>query len=250
MKMPDRVIDQMCFLTPMRNQRRLRKVLGVFHDFAAFAPTHWSPVDQRSLPPFDEAQAIRAFVADRHDTAQAVFKRNKNPRYVAFLFARDGHLDDIRLKFAKLTPGRAYQALYDFGSALAGRVEPEFGFVHRVWMLGKKSQEYSVAARITASEIERYGLRSLCARTWLGPRLADVLGKAIAKCGLAQTSVAKNLLQIDLVENPWEADFAALSKRLKEVMAVLAKAGWFGDYVKFGAYMKGKMWVPFCKIPG
>jgi hypothetical protein len=33
--MPDRVILQMCFLTPMRNQRRLRKVLGVFHDFPA-----------------------------------------------------------------------------------------------------------------------------------------------------------------------------------------------------------------------
>ena len=228
----------------MRDQRRLRKVLGVFHAFPEFAPTHWSPVDQRSLPPFEEEEAIHGFVADKHRTAQAVFKRNKNPKYEGFLFATEGKLESIRLKFGKLASGRAYQALYEFGSALAARVEPEFGFVHPNWALGNKSQEYSVAGRITASEIEKYGLRSLCARTWLGPRLTDALGRAVAKCRLVQTSVAKNLVQVDLVEKPWDADFATLSKRLKEVMVILAKTGWFGDYGQFGKYRKGKKWVP------
>jgi hypothetical protein len=250
MDMPDRVIVQLCFLTPMRNQRRLRRVLWVFHAFPSFAPTHWSPRDERSLPPFGEAVAIRDFIADRHDRAMAVFKRNKNPRYDGFLFARADHLDDMRLKFGKVTSGRAYQALYDFGSALAGRVEPGFGFVHPVWMLGNKSQEYSVAARITAAEIEHYGLRSLCARTWLGPRLTEVLGKSIGKCGLAQRSVAKNLTQVDLVENPWVADFATLGERLEQVMSALTRTGWFGDYAIFGKYKKGKKWAPFGKKPG
>jgi hypothetical protein len=248
--MPDRVILQLFFLTPMRNQRRLRKVLGVFHDFPAFAPTHWSPRDERSLPPFDEAEAIRGFVADKHLTAQAVFKRNKNPKYEGYLFARDGHLETMQLKFGKLTQGKTYQALYEFGSALTGRVEPEFGFVHPVWMLEKKSQEYSVAGRIKASEIEQYGLRSFCARTWLGSRLAGVLGKAIAKSGLAQTSLTKNLAQVDLVENPWEADFGTLSARRDQVMSVLTRTGWFGDYERFGHYKKGKNWVPFSEVSG
>src|SRR5262249_54975025 len=98
------------------------------------------------------------------------------------------------------------------------------------------------------SEIEKYGLRSFCARTWLGPRLAGVLGKAIAKCGLAQTSVAKTVVEIDLVEDPWEADYATLSARRDEVMTVLTKTGWFGDYARFGQYKKGKKWVPFGKV--
>jgi hypothetical protein len=248
--MPDRVIVQLFFVTPMRNQRRLGKVLGVFHDFPAFAPTHWSPRDERSLPPFDEAEAIRGLVAVKGLTAQAVFKRNKNPKYEGFLFARDGHLETLRLQFGKLAQGWTYQALYEFGSALAGLVEPEFGFVHPVWDLGAKSQEYSVAGRIKASEIEQYGLRSLCARTWFGPRLADVLCKAIAKSGLAQTSLAKNLVEVDLVENPWQADFAALSARRDQVMAVLTRTGWFGDYTTFGHYKKGKKWVPLSEVSG
>jgi hypothetical protein len=106
-----------------------------------------------------------------------------------------------------------------------------------------------VAGRIKASEIEEYGLRSFCARTWLGPRLSGELSKAIAKCGLAQTSLSKKVTEVDLIQNPWQADYDTLSTRLDQVIPVLTKTGIFGDYADYvKGHKKAKKWVPFRRI--
>jgi hypothetical protein len=246
--MIDRVILELFFLTPMKSAGSMRGLLGVFRDFPAFTPTHWSPKDQRQLPPYVESDAIRGIV-ERIGMAQGVFKRNKNPKYEGLLFATNDQLSTLRFKFTKLSQNARYQELFEFGSALACRVEPEFGFVHPIWELGEKSQEYSVAGRIKAAEIQEYGLRSFCARTWLGPRLSGVLSKAIAKCGLIQVNLSDNVMEVDLVENPCQADFDTLSARLDQVMAVLTRTGLFGDYSDYvKGYKKAKKWVPFRKV--
>src|SRR5262245_41578026 len=145
MIMLDRVILEMFFLTPMRSEGGMRRLLGAFGEFPAFTPTHSSPKDQRSLPPYEESDAIRGVVEDKSKLAQGVFKRNTNPKYEGFLFVSNDQFNTIQLKFRKLPPNATYRALYEFGSALACRVEPEFGFVHPIWELGAKSQDYSVA---------------------------------------------------------------------------------------------------------
>jgi hypothetical protein len=246
--MIDRVILKLFWLTPLKSQRGMRNLLDVFRDHPAFTPTHWSPNDQRQLPPYEENEAIRGVMERKSSMAQGVFKRNKNPKYEAFLFVSNDEFSTIQLKFGKLAQDAKCQALYAFGSALACRVEPEFGFVHPIWDLGAKSQNYSVAGRVKIEEIEDYGLRSLCARTWLGSSLVDRLDKAIAKCGLTQKGVAKNVVEIDLVDKPWQANFATLSARREEVMSVLTKTGLFGDYSDYvKGYKKAKKWVPLRK---
>jgi hypothetical protein len=242
----DRVILKLFWLTPLKSQRGMRHLLDVFRDHPAFTPTHWSPTDQRQLPPYEESEAIRGVVECKSSMAQGVFKRNKIPKYEAFLFVSKDRFSTMQLKFGKLSQDAKYQALYEFGSTLACRVHPEFGFLHPIWALGETSQQYSVAGRIKIGEIQKYGLRSFCARTWLGPTLSRRLGKAIAKCGLTQKSVAKTVVEIDLVENPWEADFATLSARREAAMSILAKTGLFGDYSDKG-YKKAKKWVPLGK---
>ena len=69
------------------------------------------------------------------------------------------------------------------------------------------------------------------------------MGQAITKCGLVLASLASGVQQVDLIENPWEADFAALSTRRKKVMSSLTKTGMFGDYSNSLFPKKGKNWT-------
>jgi hypothetical protein len=233
----------------MRNERRMRKLLGVFEQFPAFAPTHWSPKDQRSLPPYVEEEAVRGIVEDTFAMSQGVFKRAKGPKYEGFLFASNKELSTLKLKFDSIANDQTYEALYSFGSKLACQIEPEFGVLHPIWKLGNKSQAYSASGLNRAQDMQKYGLRSFCARTWLGKRLSGLLSNAVKEAGLNSIALTKQLLEIDLLESPWLADFKTMSTRRKQVMDILTRTGLFGDYSVFPRYKKGEKWEPFGPVP-
>jgi hypothetical protein len=197
----------------MRSERWVRRLLGVFEEFPAFAPTHWSPTDQRSMPPYVGEEAARGVVGDEFSMAQAVFERAREPKYDGFLFASNEELSTVKLKFDSVAKAQTYEALYAFGSRLARRVEPEFGVLHPVWKLGKKSQAYSGSGLNRAQDVQEYGLSSFCARTWLGKRLSGLLGDVAEEAGLNPTALTKRVLEIDLLESPWLADFETMSTR-------------------------------------
>ena len=248
-KMPDSVHLTLFVLRPMRNERWVRRLLGVFEEFPAFAPTHWSPKDQRSMPPYVEEEAVRGVVGDEFPMAQGVFKRAKEPKYEGFLFASNEELSTVKLKFDSIAKAQTYESLYAFGSKLAREVEPEFGVLHPVWKLGKKSQAYSGSGLNRSQDVQEYGLSSFSARTWLGKRLSDLLGDVVEEAGLSPTALTKRVLEIDLLESPWLADFEAMSMRREQVMDVLATTGLFGDYSVLLQYKKAEKWEPFGPVP-
>ena len=245
--MPDVVRVELFIAKPMKNEKAIRAIMAAFRDFPKFALTHWSPEDQRSLPAFVEETAVRGVLEARLGTALAIFKRNKKPKFEGDLTASNDELNNLSLKFGKLEQDKTYQQVFEFCTALAERVGTDFGFVHPIWYLGKTSQEYSASGIVSRSDIDDYGLRSFCARTWINERLAGLLGDAMKAAGLMPTVLPSGLRQVDLMANPWEGDFLTLSSQRMKVMKHLMKTGLFADYSKAFDLKEGKNWTALSK---
>lgn len=82
---------------PMRNEKAIRTLLGVFRSFPRLALTHWSPEDKRSLPAFDEETAVRGVLNDKFSAALAIFKRKKKPSFEGNLTVSNDELNNVSL---------------------------------------------------------------------------------------------------------------------------------------------------------
>jgi hypothetical protein len=135
--------------------------------------------------------------------------------------------------------------LYATWTRLAEAFQPEFGFVHQVWEADTPEAEtYSYGIRLALKDLRSYGFCRIHPRNWFGPDLLSVLGKERLLSLPFTRTTSWGGIELDLVENPWEADFETLYKRQQEVVRIFASWGLMGDYSSVSQKRPGPNWTP------
>jgi len=240
--MPDRVEIIVFTKSSLRSPVGLEHLLNAFESVKEFTPTHWG-VDERARNPYDRNEVLTTVSAFKSDFHMPGLHRRQPPRYKAFFSARNQGLNYVNVEFGSALRQKDLPRVFALGDALVAKLEAEFGFVHPVWLEG--SQEYCVSGKINADELQKYGLNPVCARTWYGSHLVQLIGRErLSSSGAIIKDTDWGGIQLDLVQYPWESDVETLSSRQIEVMKHLQPSGVFGDYTTILQYKPGPNWIP------
>jgi hypothetical protein len=215
---------------PLVDPEELDRFLGVLDQSEAFAPQRWG-LEEPADRPYDRAAVIAEVAASQHPFEVCSFGRTDRPIYRGYFRAQV-----LGLQFVEIVFRRAFRAddlarMFELGQTLAATMQADFGMVQPVWRLGAAGPMANAAANVRLPEIQRYGLRPLGLRTWLGPHLAGLIGPSLLEESQAVLEPQPwGGFRVDLMDDPWTADFATFSDRQAEVMAVLLTSRVFGDY--------------------
>lgn len=192
-------------------------------------PTHWGP-DERARLSYEASSFLAAVSSYTADGNTPGLHRRVPPRYQAYFSAANAGLKTLKIEFGAVSVQET-ERIFALGDALTLALEPELGLIHPIWQRGAESQEYSAAGIVTAQKIQRFGLRPPCARTWYGDYLTALIGRELLQTsGALVSDRVGGGMQLDLTEQVWQADYAALSAQQRHVMQTLQMSGVFGDY--------------------
>jgi hypothetical protein len=240
--MPDKVKVTIITKISLRCHTGLKRLLNAFESVKRFTPTHWG-LDERAPNPYNHDELIAAVSTLKSNFYLPGLHRRQAPRYQAYFSATNEDLNYVTVEFGRGLKQKEYKDVFMLGDALATQLEAEFGNVHPIWLKG--SQEYCASGRITASELQKYGLTPVCARTWFGSDLVKMIGR---ECLLSSNAIIQDTfwggIQLDLAPHPWESDLETLSNQQLSVMKHLKPIGVFGDYTKVLEYKPGVNWKP------
>ncbi|MBE9127621.1 MULTISPECIES: hypothetical protein [unclassified Coleofasciculus] len=240
--MPDRVEIVVITKSSLRSSPGLEHLVNAFESVKEFVPTHWG-VDERARNPYDRNEVLTTVSDFKTDFYMPGLHRGQSPRYKAYFSARNQGLNYVNVEFGSSLRQKDLPRVFALGDALAAELEAEFGLVHPVWLEG--SQEYCASGKINADELQKYGLNPVCARTWFGSHLVQLIGRErLSNSGAIIQDTPWGGIQLDLVQQPWESDVETLSSRQHEVMKHLQPSGVFGDYTTILAYKPGANWIP------
>jgi hypothetical protein len=205
----------------------LERVLIALESEPLLAPTHASQ-DERKRVPYDRAALVAA--ATRFGGFE--LWRTKAPKYEGRLTNLDQSHNKFHADLAPPLSASDVSNLFEATTRLAETLKPEFGFVHMLWKKREGSEDYNYGMRASVNELARLGLNSVHARTWFGPDVVKAVGEEhfLALLGTAVQRTSWGGVQLDLVEQPWTADYETLYRRQREVLDALRPLGVLGDY--------------------
>lgn len=228
----------------LRTRKGVSLLLDAFESVTDLRPTHWGP-DERARNAYERDEMISAVSGFSHDFRVPGLRRTKPPRYKAYFSANNEGLNDITVEFGPSLHSRDLKLFFLLGNALAERVAPEYGFVHLIWRLGDRSQEYNASGILSAGELQACGPKAPPSRTWYGPYFVRLIGRErLCTCGADIQETSWGGIQLDLVRDPWESDFDRLHAQQMSVMNNLQPSGIFGDYTKPLKCAPGPRWIP------
>lgn len=242
--MPDRMVITMITHTRFGQPDGQSALLDAFEQHPATAPTHWGP-DERARNSYSRAE-VMAYVRDNlSDFLSPGLRRRKAPSYDAYFSTKHAALNSMTASFAANLTDKNVRQIFTLGDVLAQRLTPAYGFVHSIWKRGEESQNYSAAGVLDAQEFQASGPQAPCLRTWFGPHIVNLIGKErLISCDVPVYETDWGGVQLDLVGDPWEADFKTARARQQMVLAHVQSSGVFGDYsVPFEA-KPGPRWTP------
>jgi hypothetical protein len=242
-KTPDAIHITIVTKQPLREKNGLSRLLDALEEDDYWLPTHWGP-DERATEPYDRGLMVAEVEKFEHDYYIPGVHRRKPPRYKSYFSAKSSGYNYLKVLFESTIRRKDIHPIFEFGNALADQLQPEFGFVHPIWRLGSVSQDYSASGIIQFKDLEKYGPNALCARTWLGAYIVDLIGiETLESTGLPIVKTFWGGVQIDLVEDPWKSEFDMLRTSQVNVMQKLEKCGVFGSYRPKGN-IAGSKWTP------
>jgi hypothetical protein len=247
MSMPDRVKLGIFTWRNLREKANFELLLNAFENLNDLVPTHWALEDSEDpktkFSPYDHDVLLAEVGSLYDDEDLPVLHRRENPKYQAYLLADDERLNRISIEFSSSVRAVDLPQIFTLGTNLATNLDAELAFVHPIW--NGSGREYSAPSVIKVPELQSYGLYSVYVRTWFGPYLANLIGRErLYDCGGYAQDTKWGGIQLDLVENPWQADVEVLSNTQTKVKQNLDSSGVFGDYTKVLEYKAGKNWTP------
>jgi hypothetical protein len=242
--MPDAVYVTMITQVPLRTREGLERLLDAFESIEELAPTNWGR-DERARDPYDRAALITEVSALKSESYMPGLHRRKPPRYQAYFTASDSGLKMVKVEFGSSLRKKDMALVFKLGSILANALEPEYGFVHAVWRDQDEKGLYSISNVVTARKLQECGLLRPPARTWYGAHIVKLIGRdRLDETGVPIKETPWGGVELNLVADPWEADFETLNARQEKVMSVLEPAGVFGDYSSWHDCKPGPKWKP------
>lgn len=218
------------------------RVLSLLESEPLAAPTHASR-DARKRLPYDRPALLDA-LAGRPISGLHLW-RSKAPKYSnGYLSANDRTHNHVVADYAGAGLNEQRLAeLFAVWTRLAEATRTEFGFVHSKFR-NDQSEAYNYGVRVRLKDLRDYGLLTLYARTWFGPDLLAVIGEKRLLSIPNTRKTSWGGVELDLVEQPWLADFDTLFRRQKELGEVFRSWGVMGNYEDIVQTLPGPSWTP------
>ena len=214
---------------PLYQPDVLESLLDTFEANRLFAPKDWG-LDERAHEPYSHTRVAK--VAEGKPSDDLIFLRR--PRQlkqttILRLDERPGAATELSLK----TPPSDWHHLFSLGDALAAAYQPDIAWVHIYsdapppFTTEAQELKYLMDAGVTGFSVgyRDNGPGGLGLRTYIGPRLIELFGRELL---LATPAVVAELpwggACIDLVDQPWQADLAALASAWRVAMDYLRPA--------------------------
>jgi len=221
---------------------QISRVLGLLEAEPLAAPTHASR-DARKRLPYDRS-ALLAALAGRPISGLHLW-RSKAPKYAnSYVSANNRTHNHVVVDYAGagLKQDRIAE-LFATWTRLAEATGTEFGFVHCLFM-SDPTDQYNRGVRVPFKHVRDCGFRTLYARTWFGPDLVAIMGQKRLLDLPNTRKTSWGGVELDLVEQPWLADFDTLFRRQKELIEIFKSWGFMGNYDNIIQTLPGPSWTP------
>ena len=209
-----------------------------------YGPTLFGTSEGRMVP-FNPGD-LGDLVASEGRYATVLLARKAPPRWDGYLAELPLSLSAVGLETRVRLSSKACEEFFRLGSRLAEAIKADFGFVHLVRESGVSvTDAYLASGNLSPEQFQKNGPRAVCARTWLGSHVLDLLGASgRAKLPASSHMTSWGALEIDLVPKPWSATTGELAARQRDVHEALAPSQIQGDYSDFPDYTPGARWRP------
>jgi hypothetical protein len=229
----------------LRKEPRQTLLLQTLASSGDLAPTHCGRTEVR-LTDFSPA-AVKEMLGTA-GYGSVFVTRKEIPRWQGYLTEFPAAVSVIGIDATGKLSARRRNAYYDLATSLAAQLSVDFGFVHSIpeTKTGGSAPAYATSGNIGAEQLQQFGPRSLYARTWLGPHLLQLIGaERLTRLPAVHRTTSWGAVELDLVENPWDADVAQLAAQQSAVVETLARSGIFGDYSSPNEPVAGPRWTGF-----
>jgi len=227
---PDAIYLLFITKQPLKDLESVAALMQNFDDTGDFAPTHWG-FDERARTPYKRDDFVKAVIESKGEYQTPCFQRKKAPKYKAFFTAKNDDLKFLKLTLNNSIRKKDVEIVFELGNLIAQRLKPELGLIHPVWRLGEESNSYNDSVGVKLADLQKYGLKAVCARTWFGQHITELVGQDLLdESGAEISSTSWNGIQLDFMSEPWKADFEKLSEKKSEIMSILHKSQVFCEY--------------------
>jgi hypothetical protein len=244
---PDRIELEIFTWHSLVHKGSLLSLLQAFESYSDLAPTHWSSDDSEdpkaTYQPYSRDQfLVKVTDLDEYSDLPGLC-RKKRPKYESELLNNAPNLmKEIGVTFDSNLRTEDLPQIFEWSETLVSSVDAEFAFLDPFW--DGIDYEYNHSAGLKADEFQSFGLISISACTWFGPKLVKIIGRELlCNCGGFVQDTRSGGIRLDLVEEPWQADAETLSIAQKRVMQNLERSGVFGDYTQILKYKPGANWT-------
>jgi hypothetical protein len=191
-----------------------------------------------------ERTAVLGSTAER-GAAGAHLWRSKAPKYAtAYVSANNVTHNNLSFEHTSGLNAALLEQLFAAWTRVASNLRVELGHLHLLIKRGATSEEYNYGAFGNLKQIRAYGLRSLAARNWFGPDLTGIIGRDRLLSLPHATATAWGGVQLDLVRDPWTADFEALVAEQARLISIFNSWGFMGNYGGVVDKLPGPSWTP------
>jgi hypothetical protein len=220
----------------------MERVLQALEAEPFAAPTHGNR-DPKKRTPYERAALLQS-LAGRPISGLHLW-RSKTPKYSnGYLSANDRTHNNLRADYAGDGLKEAHLAeLFSTWTRLAEATHTEFGFVHCLFE-NDRSEAYNYGVRLNFKDLRDCGFLKLYARTWFGTDLTKIIGekRLLALPNTRRTSWGG--VELDLVAQPWRADFDTLFRSQQELVEIFESWGLMGNYSNIVQTLAGPSWTP------
>jgi hypothetical protein len=238
-------------LSDLKKTECVDEILSLFESFPILFPKKWAEDDRaRSRKPY-KREALLAWVSSTWDGNIPMLFGQKSSPYEAFWSMSSNRQNSDWEKLSSFwidwhTPidPKYTSVIFDFSSVLANILKPELGSFDLVFENGNNHQLFSP---LKDQDLQEYGMPPIGVRTWMGSHIISQIGlERIKSSGGVISETSWGGIQLDLVEQPWLADFDRLVAARTKIMAHLEPSGVFGDYSRYPVplYSPAPNWIP------
>jgi hypothetical protein len=222
--------------------QEISRVLELLEGEPLAAPTHASRDPQKRVP-YDRTVLLQS-LAGRPISGLHLW-RSKAPKFSnGHLSANDRTHNHIRADYAGAGLKQARIAeLFATWTRLAEATRSEFGFVHCLFK-NDRSEAYNYGVRVSFKDVRDCGFLKLYARTWFGPDLVAIIGQKRLLDLPNTRKTSWGGVELDLVDQPWLADFDTLLRRQQELIEIFDSWGFMGNHDNVVQTLPGPSWTP------
>lgn len=209
-------------LIPFDTSRKMDQLLDFLESETQYAPKYYGFNERKRLP-YDRHAAATA-----QGNVDLLLWRQRGIQYFGSISRFPFSVNRLIFRTTNISSGGDMENIYAIVSRLVTIFGVEYGAIHERFVgFQEHDRAYLATYSLKAREFYENGVPGIGARTFFGSMLADRVGRE----RLAQlpnvTPLPDGGIQLDLVSEPWTADYETLLEAHRRVYPILAESGMF-----------------------